>query len=167
METSLKLREGETFVLLLRHGIAEKKGIKPDAERELTPEGHERMERIGRTIARIFPDAVALYTSPLVRCRQTADWVVQAFGDSLEAVTTDALLPEARAGDFRRLISANPARYFICVGHEPNLSTIASAVTGLGDGLELKKGGVYGIRFTPENATLEWLLPPSLLARAL
>ena len=52
METSLKLREGETFVLLLRHGIAEKKGIKPDAERELTPEGHERMERIGRTIAR-------------------------------------------------------------------------------------------------------------------
>jgi len=162
---ALKLADNEKFLILLRHGVAEPKGAKPDEERALTDEGHRRMEKIAPAIRRIFPRAAAIYTSPLVRCAQTAEWVSKAYEGTIPVTPTSALTPAAGVGDFRRLLSATTAQYLIFVGHEPNLSTIAATITGSGFGAstELKKGGLYGLRYGDGFAALEWLLPPAVL----
>jgi len=65
-------------IVLLRHGIAEKKGGKPDEKRRLTDEGNEKMRGIARGLARLLPGAEALYSSPLVRATETAQWIARA-----------------------------------------------------------------------------------------
>lgn len=155
------------FLVLLRHGIAEERTAeKPDAERQLTTDGRKRMRQIARGLARVFPAPEAIYSSPLVRCVQTAELVAKGYADTLELQTSDALRPEARPDDFRRLLSDTEVEFAIFVGHEPNLSEIMLTLTKMDGGIELKRGGCYGIRFdgSPEGgAALEWMLPPRVL----
>lgn len=148
------------FLVLLRHGIAEDKTAeKPDADRELTDEGRRRMKRIARSLARLFPAAKAIYSSPLVRCVQTAELVAKAYG--LDVKTTDALKPDGNVADVRKLLPA--ADFAIFVGHEPSLSAIMLDLTRMRGEIELKKGGCYGIEFDGTAGRLEWMLPPRVM----
>jgi phosphohistidine phosphatase SixA len=152
----------ERFVVLLRHGIAEKKGAKPDAKRALTAKGHAAMKQIAAALAEIFPDAGVIYSSPLRRCVQTADWVARAQG--LEVMETEALSPDGDGDQVRKLIERSDAARIICVGHEPNLSQTMLALTHMRGEIELKKGGCYGIRWVEgEEPQLEWMIPPHVL----
>jgi len=154
---------------LLRHGIAELHGARADDDaRILTETGNRRMKQIGRGLKKRFPKAEVIYSSPLIRCVETAEWVEKAYGSQIVVKTFDALAPDAGAGDFRALIDGSDARRIICVGHEPNLSKTMLAVTKMSsDGvIELKKGGCYGIRMFGDGAAqLEWMLPPRVLRR--
>src|SRR6266550_2648621 len=146
--------EGEKFVVLLRHGIAEPHGARPDDDaRILTGTGNRRMKQIGRGLAKRFPKAEVIYSSPLIRCVETAEWVEKGYGSSIAMKTYDALKPEASIDDFRALIDGSEARRIICVGHEPNLSTAMLAFTKMhSDGtVELKKGGCYGVRLLSDS----------------
>jgi phosphohistidine phosphatase len=163
------MERDETFIVMLRHGIAEEHGTRAnDDERELTETGHGRMEEIGRGLAELFPKAEIIYSSPLIRCVQTAEWVRKAYGADMVVRKTDALRPDASPAEFRSLIAASDARNLICVSHEPTLSSAMADLTGMTDGtIELKKGGCYGVRFFGGGrATLEWLLPPRVMRRA-
>ncbi|HEX3067648.1 MAG TPA: histidine phosphatase family protein [Thermoanaerobaculia bacterium] len=159
----------EKFIVLLRHGIAEPHGAREDDDaRILTKTGNRRMKQIGRGLAEIFPKAEAIYSSPLIRCVETAEWVEKAYGSAVHMKTTDALKPDADVVAFRALLKKIKARYIIFVGHEPNLSTTMLAMTGLqsGNAIELKKGGGYGLRLAADgSANLEWMLPPRVLRR--
>ena len=161
--------EGEKFVVLLRHGIAEPHGARSDDDaRILTATGNRRMKQIGRGLATRFPKAEVIYSSSLIRGVETAEWVEKGYGSSIAVKTYDALKPDASVDDFRALIAGSEARRIICVGHEPNLSTAMLAVTKMSsDGaIELKKGGCYGVRmFADGSAQLEWMLPPRVLRR--
>ncbi len=156
------MKKGERFLVLLRHGIAEERGAdKPDAERPLTGEGHRRMKEIARGLRKLLPKVEAIVSSPLVRCKQTADWVSRAY-DDLAVETTEALAPDGDLAAFRI-----QARRAILVGHEPTLTRFMLDLTGMtSEALELKKGGCYGIRVDAEGAAqLEWLLPPRVTRR--
>jgi phosphohistidine phosphatase len=159
----------EKFIVLLRHGIAEPHGAREDDDaRILTKTGNRRMKQIGRGLAKIFPKAEVIYSSPLIRCVETAEWVEKAYGSSALMKTTDALKPEATIDEFRALLAGIKARSFICVGHEPHLSTTMLAITGLqsDSAIELKKGGCYGLRIdTDGTAHLDWMLPPRATRR--
>ncbi len=160
------MREGERFLVLLRHGIAEDRdGSKPDAERELTEAGHKRMKEIGRGLAELFPKAELIISSPLVRARQTAEWVVRSYKDvSMEL--SDAMATDSDVTKFRRLVDSLTLRRVILVGHEPTISTFMLALTGISGEIELKKGGCYGVRLAPDGAgRLEWMLPPRAMRR--
>ncbi len=158
----------EKFVVLLRHGIAEPHGARADDDaRILTGTGNRRMKQIGRGLENRFPKAEVIYSSPLIRCVETAEWVEKAY-ESITFRTSDALKPDATVDDFRALVDSSAERRIICVGHEPNLSKTMLAVTKMSsDGeIELKKGGCYGIRlFNNGTAQLEWMLPPRVLRR--
>ena len=148
------------FLVLLRHGIAEDKGGgKPDADRELTKEGRERIEESAPRLKKIFPDAEAIYSSPLIRAMQTAEPVAKAYGFKIK--TAQALAPQGTIDDVRKLIK-EAGDFAIFVGHEPNLSAIALALTKINGDIELKKGGCYGINFE-DGTRLEWMLPPRVL----
>lgn len=156
------------LLILLRHGIAEDKGgDKPDAERRLTREGNEKMKRVARALAELFPDADAIYSSPLVRAYETAEWVAKAYDRKLDVETTAALAPGHDPDEFRALLRRSGKECAYYAGHEPHLTTLMLALTGMetsGD-LSLKKGGCYGLEMDDDAsvARLRFMLPPSLL----
>jgi phosphohistidine phosphatase len=163
------MEPNEKFVVLLRHGIAEPHGARADDDaRILTATGNRRMKQIGRGLAKRFPKAEVIYSSPLIRCVETAEWVEKGYRGSIAVKTYDALKPDARVDEIRKLIEDSQARRIICVGHETNLSTAMLALTKMtSEGpVELKKGGCYGIRISADgSATLEWMLSPRVLRR--
>jgi phosphohistidine phosphatase len=159
----------EKFIVLLRHGIAEPHGARADDDaRILTKTGNRRMKQIGRGLAKRFPKADVIYSSPLIRCVETAEWVEKGYGSSITFKTSDALKPDATVDDFRALVDGSQARRIIFVGHEPNLTKMMLAMTKMrSEGeIELQKGGCYGIRISAGGAAqLEWMLPPRYLRR--
>jgi phosphohistidine phosphatase len=159
--------DGEKFVVLLRHGIAEPHGARAnDDARVLTETGNRRMKEIGRGLAEVFPKAEVIYSSPLIRCVETAEWVEKRYGSSIAVKTFDALKPDGSVDDVRALIAGSEARRIICVGHEPNLSKAMLALRKISaaGAIELKKGGCYGVRMCADgSAQLEWMLPPRVL----
>jgi phosphohistidine phosphatase SixA len=163
------MEANEKFIVLLRHGIAEAHGAREnDDERVLTATGERRMKQIGRGLAKLFPKAEVIYASPLIRCVQTAKWVLKAYGSPTMMRTTDALKPGTSTDDIRALITTSEARHIICAGHEPSLSAAMLALTNMSsDGaIELRKGGCYGVRLLADgSARLEWMLRPRILRR--
>lgn len=159
----------ERFIVLLRHGLAEDavEG-KSDEERELTSEGHAQMKQIAKGLERAFPKALAIYSSPLTRAKQTALWVSKGYRSRVKVTTVDALRPGATTAELRDFVEQVQERRAIIVGHEPSLSTIAMTLIGIptGQPLELMKGGCYGVRVHGDGrAGLEWLLSPRILRK--
>ena len=154
------MEQGERFIILLRHGIAEELcEDKPDEQRELTDDGHRKMKKIGRGLAELFPKAESIVTSPLRRAVQSAEWVVHAYDIPLEI--SPALAPDSDEARFRELLGSVSAQRAIFVGHEPTLSAFMLALTGMTGVIELKKGGCYGVRIDASGVGhLEWMLPP-------
>ena len=153
----------------MRHGLAEDAAEgKLDEERALTSEGHARMKQIAKGLERAFPKALAIYSSPLVRATQTALWVAKGYRSRVKVTTVEALRPGASTAEFRDFINSLEVRRAVIVGHEPNLSTNMMALIGLnaGRGVELPKGGCYGVSLRAGgNAVLEWLLSPRILRK--
>lgn len=154
----------ERFIVLLRHGIAEDPTPdKKDEDRGLTAEGHARMKQIARGLERALPKAQAIYSSPLLRAVQTALWVSKAYRSRANVNTVDALSPSATPKQFLALVKSIKERRAVIVGHEPVLTQGLRALVGV-EGIELKKGGCFGVRLSPDGtAMLEWVLPPRIL----
>ncbi|HEX7809790.1 MAG TPA: histidine phosphatase family protein [Thermoanaerobaculia bacterium] len=169
MSTSKAALPEERFVILLRHGIAEEPSAeKKDEDRGLTAEGQKRMKQIARGLERALPKAQAIYTSPLLRAMQTALWVSKGYRSKANITTTDALAPSATKRQFLAFLKTIRERRLIIIGHEPNLTESLRAITGIegSDGVELKKGGCYGVRVFPDGkGVLEWILPPRILKK--
>ncbi len=165
---ALDSENGERFVILLRHGIAEEKSVdKPDDDRALTREGNARMKQNARGLAAVFPKVEAIYSSPLVRAIQTGLWVTKGYRKKLRLQTIEALRHERDPAEVIEFVRGLAERRIILVGHEPHLSRTMAVWTQLGtEDIELKKGGCYGLRVPDEGpATLEWILPPRILRK--
>jgi phosphohistidine phosphatase len=109
-------------LVLVRHADAAPGD--PDELRALTPEGHEQARRLGERLRadEIRPNAVL--SSPLLRARETASDL--GFGDP-EPVA--ALAPGATAEDVRAAVE-DRGETVLVVGHQPDCSRIAAALTG-------------------------------------
>lgn len=156
----------ERFLVFLRHGIAEEQSAgKKDEDRSLTKEGRARMKQIARGLARALPNALAIYSSPLLRAVQTSLWVSKGYSSKAAVNTTDALAPGATKEQFLALIKAITVNRAILVGHEPGLSKNVATLVGI-EVPELQKGGCYGVRLLRDGtAQLEWMLPPRILRK--
>jgi phosphohistidine phosphatase len=158
-------------LFFLRHGKAEDvyAGI-TDADRRLTDEGIAEMRAEAQALAALNPRFDLIYTSPYPRALETARIVAEAV-----ALPSDQfhIVPEMAAGGFRigllqtltRKLSPN-ARV-LCVGHEPDLSSVAGQLVG-GTQIDLKKGGliyIETVRPQPGDGVLRWLLSPRHLTK--
>jgi phosphohistidine phosphatase len=157
---------------LVRHAIAEERDTlrwPDDADRPLTPKGIERFEREARGLATLVPGVDLVLASPFARAWHTAEILAKEAGWP-PPVRADELRSERTAEDSLAAIqAARGAGSIAAVGHEPNLSELAS-LTVLGRielPLELKKGAVLAVTFEgavqPGGAYLRWLLPPKAL----
>jgi len=156
-------------LLLVRHGVAEPaaRGTS-DRERALTDEGRAKMKRIARALVRIVGSAEVLWTSPLVRAKETAALIAEEF--ELGPKETSALVLDASPQELFELLGGSSGRA-IAVGHEPHLSTFIAAALGVSDGsrFALKKGGCCLLQFgdapRPGRGVLLWLATSGMLRK--
>lgn len=159
-------------LFLLRHGLAVEPGtpgFKNDAVRPLTPKGKLQLRKIAAAMRVMELEFDVIWSSPLVRARQTAEIVAKELKAKEQLELVEELSP---GGDAVKLIknlrALKPApENILLVGHEPDLSELISGlVTGkTGAGFALKKAGLAKLEL--ENlragrcATLTWLLTPA------
>jgi phosphohistidine phosphatase len=147
---------------LLRHGEAVPHDAADDDERPLTERGRDQSRAAGRSLAALEVEVHLCFTSPKVRARETAELACAELG--IEPIEhrpladgfdrKDALeLVEAADGDQRVLI----------VGHEPDFSQLVHDLAG--GRIDLKKGGIAGLRLDGASAELIVLLRPRELDR--
>ena len=162
-------------LLLLRHGIAadavDEPGLDPllaDGSRPLTPAGRRRTAAVLQRLLTLDLTCNQLFTSPLLRARQTAELAVQA-GLAPALSEAPALAPGGDAAGWLRQHSAGElpdGQRWALVGHEPDLSSLAAGLIGADPGsLQLKKAGVALLAWSPEQprARLLLLVPPRAL----
>jgi phosphohistidine phosphatase len=159
-----------TQLCLVRHGIAgeaDPRRWPDDRLRPLTDEGVAKMREAARGLAEIY-SAGSIVTSPLLRARQTAEILMEAF-EIEDLHISDALA----SGDDSQLladIAALPSAKVFAVGHEPHMSrSLSNLLTGDPDLVEtgFKKGAAALISFpadlAPGRGYLEWYLQPAAL----
>lgn len=112
-----------TRLIFVRHGEAAGANFPGgDADRPLTLHGQAQAEAMARALAASGVRLERLFTSPLVRARETARALTEA-GLAEKAEICPDLLPERGTGPLLQLISALPTdRTYAFVGHEPLLS---------------------------------------------
>ena len=112
-------------VYLCRHAKAAPG--EPDELRPLTPAGLKQAKRLGEQLAGERVPPTIVLSSPLLRARQTAEAIARATGADLH--TDLRLAPGATVGAMRALV-AEFAAPLATVGHQPDCSEIAIALTG-------------------------------------
>ncbi len=163
-------------LLIIRHadaGDAEDfaKTRQPDSKRPLSDKGREQMDAASRALCLLVPKINLLAASPYTRAMQTAEIVLTRYPNAAREIT-DTLVPEKDPESFVRWLRAQGSREVVAaVGHEPNLSTLATwLVAGTESSrFELKKGGACLVSFDklPAKGTgvLEWLMTGKQLAK--
>jgi phosphohistidine phosphatase len=154
-------------VLIVRHGKAEEPVARArDAERALTAEGREAMHKAARGLKRALPAIDQIATSPLLRARQTADILADAYAQRAPTELAQ-LAPGTPAADLLAWLAERSADATLAlVGHEPDLSAfIGFLLTGEAHSLvELKKGAACLIEFAARpvagRGRLRWALAP-------
>lgn len=146
-------------LFFLRHGDAQ-----PGGERPLTPKGREQARHVGEKLAALGLEFQAIYTSPLLRAKQTAELVGQALG--LQPQVSELLDSGATIANMAQLVPpAGPRTRVLLVGHEPDLSTAIGLLIG-GGAVAMKKASLARVecdKVAPGRGTLRWLLTPDLV----
>lgn len=148
-------------LFILRHAIAEEL-VSGDFERRLTVEGRARCRRVLRHFARCFEPPSIIFSSPLVRARQTARIAARLW--DLPLRRCDALKP---GGDAFEWLKNQPCQDLMVVGHEPDLARLACRFLGLPKVvLSFKKSGLALLEGEPGAGELRWLLTPKWIVNS-
>jgi len=149
----------------LRHGEADWPGwTKPDDERPLTDFGKKEVRQVGRFLNRLKVKPNWVVSSPLPRALQTAEVAAQQLKTKVRQ--DEALEPGFGIGELRTLLKRHGSKALMLVGHEPDFTSVISALTGAS--LKLSKAGVALVDFDPETekGRLLWLFPPKVTRKA-
>ena len=164
-------------LFILRHAIASDPGKDrlpknlPDADRPLSSKGQQKLWRSTEAMRAMELKFDAVVSSPLLRARQTALIVTEAFELRRKLVLTDHLAPE---GSPKLLIEqinelGPRAKNILVVGHEPYLSRLISLLISGSTmaAIDLRKGGLAKLEIEELRyarcATLAALLTPKQL----
>ena len=155
---------------LVRHAIAAERGSEwpDDTKRPLTERGVSRFKEAVKGLRRIDVAVDEVFTSPLVRARQTAELLAGGLEGKPPVKVLDALAPgHTSASMMTSLAKVAKRRRIALVGHEPELGELAAYLIGAGRALAFKKGGVcridVGNLTTRRAGALVWFLTPTVL----
>jgi phosphohistidine phosphatase len=157
---------------LVRHAIAAERGDEwpDDTKRPLTDTGIARFKESVEGLAWLDVEIDEIFTSPLVRAKQTATLLAHGLGNKTSVKTLDALAPGHTPRQVMNDLSRAAKRHRIAlVGHEPGLGELAAHLLGCARTLPFKKGGVCYITIqgltSRRPGELVWFLPPKVLRR--
>jgi phosphohistidine phosphatase len=149
----------------LRHGEADWPGwTKPDDERPLTDFGKKEVRQVAKFLNRLKVKPDLIVTSPLPRALQTAEVAAEQLKTKLRQ--DEALEPGFGISELSTVLKRHRSKVLMLVGHEPDFSSVISALTG--GFLKLSKAGVALIDIDPETekGRLLWLFPPKFARKA-
>jgi phosphohistidine phosphatase len=126
------------LLFLVRHAHAEKGD--PDDSRQLSERGREEARAVARQLAGHETPPAVVFTSPLLRARQTAEQIAQAAGAELRV---DERIAPGLTADLLRTALDDEQGPVAVVGHQPDFSEIAFELTGSDPGFPT--GGVAEI----------------------
>jgi phosphohistidine phosphatase len=161
------------ILYIVRHAWAEDRDDSQwsdDAERPLTEEGRQRFAQVVKTLASrgFAPELVA--TSPLVRCRQTAELIAKKGPGKPALVERGELQPGSDLGGMLRWTddAAVGLNEIAWVGHAPDVDLMTAALIGDPSGnLRFSKGAVAAIEFPDlpklREGELRWLVTAKIL----
>ncbi|HKD38092.1 MAG TPA: histidine phosphatase family protein [Pirellulales bacterium] len=159
------------LLYIVRHAWAEDRDPEKFPNDDLRPLTSDGKKRFTKTVKRLVdggccPALVA--TSPLVRCRQTADILTERLENGTKIVELDALRPGSDLAELVRWTSEQSEEAIAWVGHAPDVSELAAALIGDGiPSIRFTKGATAAIEFTgkiaPGKGELNWLATAKLL----
>jgi phosphohistidine phosphatase len=159
-------------IYLVRHAIAAERGEEwpDDSRRPLTERGIARFKEGVAGLLELDVAVDEIFTSPLVRAKQTAELLAAGLESKPSVKLLDALSPgHAPAAVMTQLAKAARRRRIALVGHEPGLGELAAHIIGAQRPLPFRKGGVCRIDIeglTSRRAgALVWFVPPRLLRK--
>ena len=171
-------------IYLMRHGIAAELGeggILKDADRPLTLEGRAKLKQAALGLKTAALKFNMIFTSPLLRARQTAEVVAEALDLQHRVKILNALAPgqqfaQGESGNAEIFLELGAHQFdrALLVGHMPDLSELASQLIAGHRNLniEFKKGTLCCIEVSslpPRGpGLLCWMLTPKqmrLMAR--
>jgi phosphohistidine phosphatase len=157
---------------LVRHAIAAERGEQwpDDTKRPLTDVGIARFKEAVEGLKWLDVEIDEIFTSPLVRAKQTATLLAHGLGNKTSVKTLESLAPGHTPRQVINELSRTAKRHRIAlVGHEPGLGELAAHLLGAARALPFKKGGVSYIAIqgltSRRPGELEWCLPPRVLRR--
>lgn len=141
-----------------------------DASRPLTAEGRKRFAKLAARLAETDLRPTLIATSPLVRCRETAELVAAAVPGRPPIVELAELEPGSDLAGLVRWTAeqAGGHQRIAWVGHAPDVDRMCAALIGQGDCLiRFSKGAVAAVRFyepiAPGRGELRWLVTAKAL----
>ena len=141
----------------LRHGEAEPHDARPDFDRRLTPRGEEQSRVAGRALAKLELKFQFVFTSARVRALDTAKLACETLG--VEPIVDESLNAGFDADNALELAAAaGEDKRVLFVGHNPDFVEVVHDLTG--GAVEMKKGGVAGVRMHGRSGELIVLLRP-------
>ena len=149
----------------LRHGEADWPGwTKPDDERPLTDFGKKEVRQVAKFLNRLKVKPDLVVTSPLPRALQTAEVAAEQLKTKLRQ--DEALEPGFGISELSTVLKRHRSKVLMLVGHEPDFSSVISALTG--GFIKMSKAGVALIDIDPETekGRLLWLFPAKFARKA-
>jgi phosphohistidine phosphatase len=157
---------------LVRHAVAAERGDEwpDDSKRPLTERGISRFREAVAGLAALDVAIDEVFTSPLVRAKQTADLLVAGLDPRPSLKLLDALAPgHTPSATMAQLVKAAKRRRIALVGHEPDLGELAAHLLGAPRPVPFKKGGICRIDvqglLSKRAGTLVWFVPPKALRK--
>ena len=161
---------------LMRHGVAAdlgEGGIINDADRPLTPDGRVKMKQAAAGLKELQLKFNVILTSPLLRCRQTAEAVAEVLDLQHRVKIIESLAPgkafvTSEGGHAEIFLELGAFQFdrALLVGHMPDMSEIASYLLAGNRNLniEFKKGSLCTIEVSslpPRGpGLLRWMMSP-------
>ena len=159
-------------LLVLRHGEAgQRSSSVGDFKRPLTIEGKKELTEISNGLRILEIKFENIFTSPLLRAKQTAEIVSKTLKYKGKIEELDALKPEGNRLELYSVLSnLKQDSTVLIVGHEPYLSElVGEAISQTGCRIDLKKGGLARITVLSAlpkiRGELRWLLTPKHLKK--
>ena len=149
----------------LRHGEADWPGwTKPDDERPLTDFGKKEVRQVAKFLDRLNLKTDLIVSSPLPRALQTAEVAAEQLKTKLRQ--DEALEPGFGISELSTLLKRHHSKALMLVGHEPDFSSVISALTG--GFIKMSKAGIALVDLDPETekGRLLWLFPPKFARKA-
>ena len=118
---------------LVRHAVAAERGDDwpDDTKRPLTAKGVSRFREVVDGLVWFGVGVDEIFTSPLVRARQTADLLSAGLTEHPPVQTVDELAPGHESPQvIAELAKRVKRRRVAIVGHEPDLGELAAALSG-------------------------------------
>lgn len=155
-------------LFILRHGDAGRRSTtsRGDSKRPLTLGGKKEIEEISKGLCSLGIRLDYIFTSPLLRSKQTSEIVFKNLKCKNQIIELDELKPEGNKLQlYNKLSTLKQDSSVFIVGHEPYLSELIGETISSGTSrIDLKKGGLAQIRtisLLPKiQGELRWLLTP-------